>query len=238
MKKLLIVKTGSTYDAVKKQHGDFEDMLVAAMGIGWQQVEVFNAKDETLSFPIPDDYAGIIITGSHDMLTFEDDWMLDLEEWIGTICDTEVPALGIGFGHQAMVKAFGGKVDYRDWGPEVGYVKIRLEVEAYNDRLFGLLFDKFHVYQYHNQSVVEFPEKIQLLGANNIDFYQVVRYNNHMWSCQFHPEFSADVLKKYIEINAVQLTVDGLDPYVLLTILEENESGKKLLKRFVEICDL
>jgi GMP synthase (glutamine-hydrolysing) len=238
MKKLLIVKTGSTYDAVKKQHGDFEDMLIAAMGIDRQYVEVFDAKDESLSFPVPDDYGGIIITGSHDMVTFEDDWMLDLEEWITGIADTGVPALGIGFGHQAMVKAFGGKVDYRDWGPEIGYVKIRLEVEAYRDPLFSVLYDRFHAYQFHNQSVVVLPKSVQSLGANNIDYYQVLCYNKHMWSCQFHPEFTADVLKKYIGINAVLLTASDIDPYVLLTILEEDNNGQKLLKRFVEICDL
>jgi len=238
MKKLLIVKTGSTFDLVKQKYGDFEDMLLKASGIEQGLVEVFDAKDETLTFPTPDKYAGIIITGSHDMMTFADDWMLDLKEWIMTIPGTGTPTLGICFGHQAMAEAFGGKVDYRDWGPEVGYVKVKFESETYNDQLFNFMHDKAWVYQYHSQSVVELHKQGVLLGSNNIDFYQVIKYNDYMWSCQFHPEFTDDVLKEYINLNALHLTSEGLDPYELLTRLQPDETGNKLLKRFVNICGL
>jgi GMP synthase (glutamine-hydrolysing) len=238
MKKLLIVKTGSAIDLVRQKYGDFEDLIINGAGIEQDLVEVFDAKDETLTFPLPDQYAGIIITGSHDMMTFADDWMLDLKEWITTIPGTGIPTLGICFGHQAMAEAFGGKVDYRDWGPEVGYVKVKFEAETQKDKLFGFMHDKAMVYQYHSQSVVGFPEKAFLLGSNNIDFYQVMRYNDYMWSCQFHPEFTEDVLKEYIQHNALHLTSEGLDPYELLTRLQPDETGSLLLKRFINICGL
>ncbi len=238
MKKLLIVKTGSTYDSIKKNHGDFEDMIIAASGITKEKVDVFDARDETLIFPLPDKYAGIIITGSHDMLTYNDDWMQDLKEWILTITDTNTPTLGVCFGHHAMAEAFGGVVDYRDWGPEVGYVKVKCENDAYNDELFSILYDKCSVYQYHSQSVKELPENVTLLATNNIDFNQVIRYNSHMWSCQFHPEFNDEIVAEYINQNALHLTTEGLDPYELITRLAPDENGKKLLNQFKKICGL
>jgi GMP synthase (glutamine-hydrolysing) len=238
MKKLLIVKTGSTFDSVRQKFGDFEDMVLAATGMEQSSVDVFDAKDESLTFPTPDSYSGIIITGSHDMLTFNDDWMQDLKEWILTIPNSGTPTLGICFGHQSMAEAFGGKVDYRDWGPEVGYVKIKFDSEAHKDNLFSFMFDKASVYQYHAQSVVDLPEGAVLLGSNNIDYNQVIRYNDHMWSCQFHPEFTDQVLNEYVNINALHLTSEGLDPYELITRLQPDDSGAKLLKKFLEICRL
>lgn len=238
MEKLLIVKTGSTYDFIKKNHGDFEDMIISSSGITKQKVEVFDARDESLAFPLPNQYAGIIITGSHDMLTFNDDWMQDLKEWILTITDTNTPTLGICFGHQAMAEAFGGMVDYRDWGPEVGYVKLKFEPEAAEDPIFKVINDKCSVYQYHSQSVIKLPENVNLLGTNNIDYHQIIRYNSHMWSCQFHPEFNDEILAGYIQHNALHLTTEGLDPYELLTRLAPEECGKKLLNRFLEFCGL
>lgn len=238
MKKLLIVKTGSTYESIKQMFGDFEDMLINALEIQQQSVDVFDAKDEFLVFPRPDKYAGIVILGSHDMLTFNEDWMLDLKEWILTITDTETPTLGICFGHQAMAEALGGEVDYREWGPEVGYVKVKLASDAYSDILFSSIYDKAGVYQYHSQTVKVLPKDCILLGSNNIEFYQILKYNNHMWSCQFHPEFTHEIVAEYIKHNAIQLTSEGLDPYKLLNRLQPDESGKKLLKRFLEVCKL
>lgn len=238
MEKILIVKTGSTFASVQQKFGDYEDMLIKASGIEQSLVDIFDAKDESLTFPTPDSYSGIIITGSHDMITFNDDWMQDLKEWILTITDTNTPTLGICFGHQAMAEALGGKVDYRDWGPEVGYVKVKFESEAYNDKLFSCMYDKASVYQYHAQSVIDIPNNAVLLASNNIDFNQVLRYNNHMWSCQFHPEFTDEILNEYININALHLTSEGLDPYELITRLQPDEAGVKLLKRFLEICSL
>lgn len=238
MKKILIVKTGSTYKTVKEKYGDFEDMILQKAELNKSAVDIFDAKDESLAFPTPDQYAGIIITGSHDMLTFKDDWMEDLKEWILTIPDAGTPTLGICFGHHAMAEAFGGEVDYRNWGPEVGYVKVKFDPDAYNDPVFNVLFDKAFVYQYHAQSVIELPQNVQLLGTNNIDFNQAIRYNDHMWSCQFHPEFDENIVKTYININAVHLTSEGLDPYELLTRLESADSGKKLLTNFKEFCGL
>ncbi|WP_462280525.1 glutamine amidotransferase [Salinivirga cyanobacteriivorans] len=238
MKKLLIVKTGSTYDSIKKNHGDFEDMIIAASGITKEKFDVFDARDESLTFPLPDKYAGIIITGSHDMLTYNDDWMQDLKDWINTITDTDTPTLGICFGHQAMAEAFGGVVDYRDWGPEVGYVKVKFDAEAYNDELFSLLYDKCSVYQYHSQSVIELPRGATLLATNSIDPVQAIRYNSHMWSCQFHPEFNHEIVAHYINQNALHLTTEGLDPYELLMRLEPDQTGEKLLKQFIKICGL
>lgn len=238
MKKLLIVKTGTTYDNIIKRFGDFEDMLITAMEIKQQSVDVFNAKDETLTFPRPDNYAGIIIAGSHDSLTRNENWMVNLKAWILTINGTHTPTLGVNFGHHAMAEAFGGMVASREWGPEVGYATVKLTVEAYDDALFSSIYDKAGIFQFHHQTVIILPKDAVLLGSNNIEYYQILRYNDNMWSCQFLPEFTPEIMTEYIKHNAISLTEDGLDPYALLTRLQPSDSGTKLLNRFLELCKL
>ena len=237
MSKILIIKTGSTYSTILKQYGDFEDMIIKSSEVSKSEFEIFDAKDESLTFPNPNDYKGIIISGSHDMVTFNDDWMEDLQEWIKTIDGNVTPTLGICFGHQIIATAFGGTVDYRQWGPEVGFVKIKKTDEGKKDPLLEGLTYVFKAYQYHSQSIDVLPKNAILLAKNNIDFYQAIRYDKYIYSVQFHPEYVQGVVKSYIETHALDLTSYGLDPYALLDMVSESEPDATVIKNFIKIVN-
>ena len=110
MAKLMIIKTGATLPSLKARRGDFEDWIVAGMEIGPGQVDVLDiAAGEPL--PKPASAAGIVITGSHDMVTDHRDWSERAAGWLSEAVSSGVPTLGICYGHQLLAYALGGKVD-------------------------------------------------------------------------------------------------------------------------------
>ena len=67
-KKILIIKTGSTFPALVSRLGDFDDWVISGMKLPKERfltVSVF--KNEAL--PSTDEISGIVIPGSHDMVT-------------------------------------------------------------------------------------------------------------------------------------------------------------------------
>ena len=74
MKPLVIIKAGSTFPATKHKYGDFEDWIIDGC-----------ASSQEL--PDPDRISGVIITGSHAMVTDRVSWMLKLEAWIRNILE-------------------------------------------------------------------------------------------------------------------------------------------------------
>jgi GMP synthase (glutamine-hydrolysing) len=56
-------------------------MVVERAGLTWKMVTACTAY-ERQALPDTDAFYAVIITGSHDMVTDRDPWMLDLAEWI------------------------------------------------------------------------------------------------------------------------------------------------------------
>ena len=122
MKPLLIIKTGSIFPEYKAKLGDFDDFIL----------DQLPAVDEVLVAPVTEtlwlpDYkavSGVIITGSHAMVTDRQPWSEFTADWLRAIPADSVPVLGICYGHQLLAHAWGGTVGYHPRGEEVGTVAI------------------------------------------------------------------------------------------------------------------
>jgi len=234
MGKVVIIKTGSTFPTLASKKGDFEDWIIAGMEIDRKDTVVVDATNHS---PFPDyhDIAGIVITGSHAMVTEHHAWGERTARWLRAVIERRIPVLGICYGHQLLTYISGGTVGNNPNGREFGTIKVHLNAAAKNDPLLGILPDIIEVYVSHTQSVLRLPPDAQALASSEMDDHQAFVIGSCVWGVQFHPEFDAEILREYIKTYQHVLREQGSDPEGLLQNCKETPYGSLLLKRFHEI---
>jgi len=234
MMPILIIKTGSTFESITRSKGDFENWTADAMGLApdkWRCVNVQAGE----SLPDPGEFVGCVITGSHDMVTENSDWMQAATAWVREAVQA-LPMLGICFGHQLMANAMGGKAAYHPDGMEIGTVDIKLKAAAVDDPLFASLPGSFPAHVTHSQSAFELPPDAVLLASSEHEAHQAFRVGEHAWGVQFHPEFDAEATRFYVDALRDAMATQGLDGDAVFAGVEETPVSAGILMRFGEYC--
>lgn len=230
MRSLLLIQTGEAPDPLRARFGGFADWFRDAMRLQATQMCVVRV-DAGEALPAPTAIAGAVITGSAAMVTERARWSEHTAGWIRTAMDTATPLFGVCYGHQLMAHALGGTVGWLPAGREIGTESItRL---CPNDAL-GLreLPAAFPAQTTHRQSVLEPPPGTEVLARSQRDPHQLLRYASNALSSQFHPEFTPDFMRAYIEVRADALRDEGLDPDALRNQVQGTEAARLLLECF------
>jgi GMP synthase (glutamine-hydrolysing) len=235
MKPMLIVKTGDTMPHLRKHRNDFEDWVIEGFD-GIIDDIVITAPHRGEMLPKPADYSGVVITGSHAMVTDQEEWSVRTAEWIPDVIAAEIPLLGICYGHQLMAHALGGSVAASPLGIEIGTVEIALRSEAAADTLFQTLPQQIRVHASHTQSVVRLPQHAVLLASNENEPHHAFLIGKTAWGIQFHPEFDTEIMLAYIDEFTDLIRSSGQDPKALKQLVQDAPYSKLILKRFAEIA--
>ncbi len=232
--RILIIKTGSTLSGLRSHKGDFEDWITAGMGLGPGDVDV---RDVTVGARLPENgvHAGVVITGSHSMVTERLRWSEETASWLALEVASGTPTLGICYGHQLLGHALGGSVENNPLGWELGTVEVKLLPEAQGDAILGGLAPAIRVQASHTQSVLRLPASAVRLAASARDINHAFRVGRCAWGVQFHPEFDAEVVRAYIEHCRVKLVAEGQDPDRLIRESRDTATGTEVLRRFARL---
>lgn len=136
-------------------------------------------------------YDGFIITGSPASVHDDEPWVHRLMELIRQIRAQDLPLYGACFGHQAIAKALGGKVEKNPGGWVFGLIETEIEGE------------KIQLYAAHLEQVTALPEGAEALGGNEDCPIGAYRIGPHVLTTQYHPEidesFATDLVEEYFD---------------------------------------
>jgi GMP synthase (glutamine-hydrolysing) len=230
----LIVKTGGTLPEIRTARGDFEDWIVAGMGLLRHEVGVACVhRGEAL--PDPALPSCVVITGSSSMVTDREAWSERTAAWLREAVAADTPLLGICYGHQLLAHALGGVVADNPRGREVGSVEVRLRPEARSDPLLSTLSDGERMHTTHVQSVLELPAGARLRASTELDPLHAFAVGDRVFGVQFHPEFDADIMRRYLLGRRARIESEGIDVDALLAGVVDAPGGPRLLRRFASL---
>jgi GMP synthase (glutamine-hydrolysing) len=234
MKRVYIIKAGTTFAATVDRFGDFDAWTIAglgAVGLGVRTVDI----EKGAALPALETCAGVVITGSHAMVTDRLPWSVAAEAWLPMVLDAGIPLLGICYGHQLMAQAFGGEVGFHPRGKEIGTVAVHLRDEAGGDLLFRGIPETFAAHVTHDQTVLRLPPGAVRLASNTFEPNHAFRLGEWAWGVQFHPEYNAPIMQNYIEAQAEALESTGRDVQQILRSVTDTPEAASLLKAFAGV---
>ncbi len=234
MKNIYIIKTGSTFNTTQALYKDFEDWIIDKLDTKDLNISIVDIQKND-ALPNSKDCDGIVITGSHSMVSEEESWSLNIEKWLMDIVQNQIPTLAICYGHQLLAKALGGVSDYHPKGIEIGTVDISLNDEAKKDELFCDMPSIFKAHTIHSQSALSLPKDSIILASNQHDPHHAFRIGKHIWGVQFHPEFDKDIMDSYIKEVGKEKGFTKEKIQMLLENTKDTNEASNLLKRFGNI---
>ncbi|XDF35850.1 glutamine amidotransferase [Paracidovorax avenae] len=233
---IVIARTGGTFPALREHLGDFEDWVQAGLAGTAAPVLTIDAAQGD-GMPEPDAVAGVVVTGSHAMVTDRAPWSEALGGWLARAVAAQTPVLGICYGHQLLAHALGGEVEDHPEGWEIGTVEVRTAPDATcGDALFAGLPGAFGAQVVHRQSVRRLPAGAVRLAGNAFEPHQAFRVGPCAWGVQFHPEFAPDAMRGYIDMLAADLRHTSRDPEALRGHVRATPVAAALLGRFARFC--
>lgn len=235
MAKLFILKLGDTLPNLAARRGDFEDWFIAGLGLDADHLAVFDPRARA-DFPPLEQAAGLVLTGSHSMVTEHLGWSERAARWTKSAVEAGIPTLGVCYGHQLLAYAFGGEVGGNPKGTQEGTTTIQLTPAGRADPLLGALgVERFAAQVSHAQSALKLPPGAVRLAFDDWDANQAFRLGERAWGVQFHPEMDAEIARAYIQAENAELRAQGQSPERLLARVRETPLAAGVLRRFAEI---
>jgi GMP synthase (glutamine-hydrolysing) len=228
----LVLRAGDALPEVAARHGEYGTWIQRATGDAWSGAWL--EHDLRSGEPIPDGraFAAVVITGSPASVTERAPWMLRAEAYIRDLMQTEVPLLGICFGHQLMAQALGGEVRRNPRGREIGTVEV---TTLARDPFFQELPNRFSANTTHVDTVVALPPGVTVVASTVLEPHAALAFGPFARSVQFHPEIDRGVMLGYVETRRQLLLDEGLDADAILANVSDTPLAEGLLRNFFQL---
>ena len=151
-------------------------------------------------FPALEDVEAILVTGSAAGVYEDHPWMQPLFDFIRKAGEANIPQIGVCFGHQAIAKAMGARVEKAEKGWGIG--RHVYEVCTRPDWMDGFDGTHFALGVSHQDQVLSRPEGAERVAASSFTPFAALDYGDMpAISFQGHPEFSAGFCRALYDVR-------------------------------------
>jgi GMP synthase-like glutamine amidotransferase len=212
--------------------GDYEDMF-RRLFAGRVDVEVvsYDAIEGRLPSD-PSECDAWLTTGSRHSVNDDAQWIRELEDFVRQVARTEVPFIGICFGHQLIAKALGGSVARSENGWGVGLQ----EVEVKGDLGLG---DSYRILTSYQDQVETLPPGGEILGWNEHCPVSMMAVGK-MIGIQGHPEFESAYSAALMEARRGTIIPEDTADAGIASLDQTSDSGRLgewILRRVIPDSD-
>ena len=81
LRTVLVIKMGTTFPSLAQRRGDFEDWIIHPLGLDPSRIRVVKPY-EGEGLPDPHQLSGVVVTGSHTMVTDRENWSEGTAAWL------------------------------------------------------------------------------------------------------------------------------------------------------------
>jgi GMP synthase (glutamine-hydrolysing) len=159
-----------------------------------------------------------LTTGSRHSVNDDEPWIRRLEEFVREVASTDVPFVGVCFGHQLIAKALGGSVVQSDRGWGVG-IK---EIEVNDDLGLG----SYRILNSHQDQIETLPPGGEVLGWSEHCPVAMLGVGDNLIGIQGHPEFEAEYSRALMESRRGHLIPEETVRAGLATLDAPPDSGR------------
>ena len=211
--KITIIETGLAPEPIRERYATYPQMferLIAGADDGFTYEIVSPARGEAL--PDPASLEAILITGAAAGVYEDHDWMQPLFEFIRKGAAARIPQVGVCFGHQAIAKALGARVEKADAGWGLGLHTY--DVHHTPDWMAAL--DTFSLGVSHQDQVLSLPAGAKVIAASDFTPFAALDYPEaRAMSFQGHPEFDTEFFEAlYREREGTRFTSEFVNEAV------------------------
>ena len=176
--------------------------------------------------------SAVIVSGSASSVTEGLPWMERAAERLRELVVREVPLLGICFGHQLLGHALGGAVAPNPRGREMGTVE---QTAWRSDPVFGEAGTQ-RVNTTHVDSIVRLPRGAEVVASTALEPHSAVRFGQHAFGVQFHPEIDGAVMRLYLDARRSMLLAEGFDLEAAERAADDAPHGAAVIERFLRLA--
>lgn len=167
--------------------------FVGATGLERDQITIVNPIKQVLDLKSLEGIDAVLIGGSGAYSVTKDyDWTANLEYFVQSILDRNIPCFGSCWGHQFLARVLGGEVINDPSKAEMGTHRVVLTAAGEDDRLLSSLPNSFLAQMGHQDRVSVLPPNcIELAKSETAPFQAFKLMGKAIYGTQFHPELSA-----------------------------------------------
>lgn len=180
-----------------------------------------------LGHKIPETFesAGLIVMGG-PMGVYEEDkypYLKAEKALIHQAVESKKPVLGVCLGSQLLASALGAKV-YPGKQKEIGWHKIKLASDAFDDKLWRGVAHEFVGYHWHGD-VFDLPAGAEVLASSDLTPVQAFSYGEKAYGFLFHMEVTETIVEKMVETFGDELKQAGVNGAQIVAGADKHLAG-------------